>query len=120
MKKFYPNSSKWQLLLYHPLVFVKELKRLSKKHPGILDDIADLSAKLKENPILGTNLGQNVYKIRVAISGTNKGKSGGARVITCVILVNEIVFLAEIYLKNENDSIDLKNVVQRLSDEGLI
>ena len=57
--------------------FIKELKHISKKHPGILSDIAILSAKLKENPTLGTNLGQNVYKIRLAISGTNKGKSGG-------------------------------------------
>ena len=76
--------------------FTKELKRLSKKHPAILSDIAQLSAKLKETPTMGTDLGQHVYKIRLAISGTNKGKSGGARIITCVVLVREIVFLAEI------------------------
>ena len=73
--------------------FIKELKRISKKHPGILSNISKLSAKLKETPAMGTDLGQNVYKIRLAISGTNKGKSGGARIITCVVLVSEIVSL---------------------------
>lgn len=100
--------------------FIKELKRLSKKHRGILSDIASLSARLKENPTMGTDLGQNVYKIRLSISGTNKGKSGGARVVTCVLLVLETVFLSEIYLKNENDTVDVDSVIERLRTAGLI
>jgi len=68
---------------------------------------------------MGTSLGQNMYKIRLAISGTNKGKSGGARVITYVV-VNEIVYLAEIYLKSEHDTVEPDPLVQRLKDEGLI
>ncbi|MBS1533120.1 MAG: hypothetical protein JSU01_22665 [Bacteroidetes bacterium] len=100
--------------------FTKELKRIAKKHPGILSDIAKLSSKLKQTPETGTDLGQGIYKIRIAISGTNKGKSGGARIITCVVLVREIVYLAEIYLKNEADTVDVNLVVQRLRNEGLI
>jgi hypothetical protein len=65
-------------------------------------------------------LGQGVYKIRMAISGTNKGKSGGARIITCVVLIREVVFLSEIYLKNENDTVDVDLVIQRLKNDGLI
>ena len=61
-----------------------------------------------------------MYKIRLAISGTNKGKSGGARIITYVIVVTETVFLAEIYLKSEHERIDASLIVQRLKDEGLI
>jgi mRNA-degrading endonuclease RelE of RelBE toxin-antitoxin system len=79
--------------------FTKELKRLSKKHRSLLSDIANLSVKLKKDPIQGTDLGQGVYKIRLAISGTNKGKSGGARIITCVLLVRETVYLTDIYVK---------------------
>ena len=100
--------------------FVKELKRLAKKHPHIIPDIAALSAQLKENPKMGTDLGQNVYKIRLKISGTNKGKSGGARIIICVVLINQIVYLADIYLKNENDTVDVDRVIQRLHNDGLI
>lgn len=100
--------------------FIKDLKRLSKKHRILLTDIADLSAKLKINPTMGTDLGQNVYKIRISISGTNKGKSGGARIISCVVLVRETVFLSEIYLKNENDTVDVDLVIERLQRDGLI
>ncbi|NQX56552.1 hypothetical protein HQN86_23235 [Pedobacter panaciterrae] len=62
--------------------FKKELKQIAKKHKGILKDLNALIEELEENPIKGTDLGQNLYKIRLAISGTNKGKSGGARIIT--------------------------------------
>ena len=65
-------------------------------------------------------MGQGVYKIRMTISGTNKGKSGGARIITCVVLIREVVFLSEIYLKNENDTVDVDLVIQRLKNDGLI
>jgi len=100
--------------------FIKELKQISKKHKGILSDIAILSEQLKDNPTIGTNLGQNVYKIRLAISGTNKGKSGGARVITYVVIISETVYLSEIYLKSEHDTADADMVIQRLKDSGLI
>jgi len=69
---------------------------------------------------MGTDLGQNIYKIRLAISGTNKGKSGGARVITYVVIIDETVFLSEIYLKNEHDTVDVHMVIQRLKEDGII
>lgn len=100
--------------------FVKELKRISKKHKGILADIADLSAQLKQDPTIGTSLGHNFYKIRIAISGSNKGKSGGARVITYTILDKDTVILTEIYLKSEYDNTDISILIQRLKDDGLV
>ncbi|MBT2564588.1 hypothetical protein J7E50_01115 [Pedobacter sp. ISL-68] len=100
--------------------FAKELKRIAKKYRGILTDVAELSKEIKANPTQGVHLGQNVYKIRLAISGTNKGKSGGARVITYVLLDNETVFLIEIYLKSELDTIDVNRIIQRLKDVGII
>lgn len=108
------------ITIYPTNGFKKELKRISKKHRGILSDIAELSAQLKANPTMGIDLGQNLYKIRMAISETNKGKSGGARVITYVLLLEEMVYLSEIFLKNEHDTVDVDKVIQRLKDEGLI
>src|SRR5215469_12559769 len=87
--------------------FAKEAKRIAKKHPGIKGDIAKLIAELAENPTIGTELGHNFYKVRMSITGTNKGKSGGARVITYVILDQETVLLTEIYLKSEHDTVDV-------------
>ena len=46
-------------------------------------------------------LERNVFKIRLAITGSSKGKSGGARVITYVKINMQTIVLAEIYLKNE-------------------
>ncbi len=100
--------------------FIRALKQIAKKHKGILTDIAKLSTQLKEAPIMGTALGQNLYKIRLVVSGTNKGKSGGARVITYVLLANDTVYLTDIYLKSEYDTIDVNLLIQRLSDQGLL
>src|SRR5882757_3950166 len=94
--------------------FDREVKKIVKKHKGIKADIAKLIDELEVNPTKGTNLGQSVFKIRLPISGTNKGKSGGARVITCVVLVKEIVYLSDIYLKSEYDTVDADTVIQRL------
>ncbi|WP_349630846.1 hypothetical protein [Aquiflexum sp. TKW24L] len=48
---------------------------------------------LELEPEQGTNPGNNCYKIRIAISSKGKGKSGGARVITNIIIAEEIVYL---------------------------
>ncbi|HLF45787.1 MAG TPA: hypothetical protein VI548_05150 [Chitinophagaceae bacterium] len=40
-----------------------------------------------KNPIQGTSLEKNTYKIRLAISSKGRGKSGRARVITCVKII---------------------------------
>lgn len=100
--------------------FDKEVKRIAKKHKTLKSDLSKLIDELLLNPTTGTDLGQGVYKIRLAISGTNKGKSGGARVITYVVFLNKVVYLADIYLKNEHDTIDSNLIIQRLKDEGLI
>jgi len=100
--------------------FAKEAKRITKKHIGIKDDIAKLVAALAIDPTMGTELGHNFYKIRMRVSGTSKGKSGGARVITYVILNRETVLLTEIYLKSEHDTADTGILIQRLKDQGLI
>jgi len=100
--------------------FARELRQIAKKHRSILSDIAKLSQDIKADPTQGIHLGQNVYKIRLAISGTNKGKSSGARVITYVLVDHKTVFLAEIYLKSEHDSINADRIIQRLKEAGLI
>ena len=102
------------------LHFDKEVKRIAKKHKGIKSDIATLIDELEVNPTMGVDLGQNIFKIRLSISGTNKGKSGGARVITYVVIVNETVYLSEIYLKNEHDTVDADLIVLQLKNIGLI
>ena len=71
--------------------FRKAFKRLRKKYPTIIKDLAFLLSELTENPFIGDQLGNNCYKVRMAITAKGKGKSGGARVITCVKIVDDVI-----------------------------
>ncbi len=94
--------------------FDKQLKRYSKKYPSIKYELADLISQLEQNPELGTAIGHNCYKIRVAIASKGKGKSGGARIITCVVVKDAEVYLLYIYDKSEQSSITDKELLQLL------
>lgn len=85
--------------------FKKEAKKLQKKYPSLKSELEELGNTLAENPTTGTHLGNNVYKIRLAIKSKGKGKRGGARVMSYVKIVNEKVYLFSIYNKGEKDDI---------------
>ena len=77
---------------------------MAKKYRSILQDFRLLIDALQENPIIGEPLGKDCYKIRMAIASKNKGKSGGARVITCVKIVDDTLYLLSIYDKSEQEN----------------
>jgi mRNA-degrading endonuclease RelE of RelBE toxin-antitoxin system len=68
--------------------FQKEIKQLSKKYISLPADFANLLSILENNPATGESLGNNCYKIRMKVAAKRTGKSGGARVITCVKIVD--------------------------------
>ena len=53
-------------------MFDKQEKRLAKKYPTIKNDLAKLFESLEANLNQGTSLGNNFYKIRLAISASIK------------------------------------------------
>ncbi|TOB14795.1 hypothetical protein CGK11_24990, partial [Vibrio parahaemolyticus] len=77
------------------------MKRLSKKYPSLLDDVERLGEELSVHPQLGTPLGNQCFKIRLAIRSKGRGKSGGARVITYVKVSRRTVYLLDLYDKSE-------------------
>ena len=85
--------------------FEREAKRLGKKYRSLKNDLAELISSLEKNPQQGTSIGNGFYKVRMAISSKGKGKSGGARVITFVLVVKEMVYLSSIYDKSEKATI---------------
>jgi len=85
--------------------FEKEFKRLFKKYPSLKSDIFKLISQLEIGPITGIPLGKDFYKIRLSISSKGRGKSGGGRVITCVKVVQNTVYLATVYDKSEKSGI---------------
>lgn len=98
--------------------FERELKRLAKKYLSIKKDIEKLGTELLETPTLGTPLGNDCYKIRMAISSKGRGKSGGARIITYVQVIEKDIFLVAIYDKSEVGSISQKEIEARLMHLG--
>ncbi|NQZ76082.1 MAG: type II toxin-antitoxin system RelE/ParE family toxin [Ekhidna sp.] len=97
--------------------FKRDSKSLLKKYKSLKTEILDLISSLEEDPIQGTPLGNDCYKIRLAIKSKGKGKSGGARIITCVKMVDSFVYLLTIYSKSEKDNISDKELQQLI--EGL-
>ncbi len=92
-------------------------KATDKKFPSLKNEYATLIIKLKTNPAFGTSLGNDCYKIRLAVASKNKGKSGGARIITYLIVEDTTVFLLTIYDKSEQDNIsdkELKAMIKEL------
>ena len=87
--------------------FDRRFKKLAKKYKSLLNDYLTLSKELKDNPFQGVDLGGGVRKIRMTIASKGKGKSGGARVLTLNVLVNDDaeVTLLTIYDKNEIENV---------------
>ncbi|XDD51155.1 type II toxin-antitoxin system RelE/ParE family toxin [Leptospira sp. WS92.C1] len=98
------------------LQFERELKRLVKKYPSLKKEYKDLISSLENKPTQGTSIGQNCYKIRIPIASKGKGKSGGARVVTCVFLIDKIVYLVSIYDKSEKENISDKELQKIIQD----
>lgn len=96
--------------------FKKEAKRLSKKYPSLKTELAVLFTELEENPTIGTPLGNDIYKIRLAIASKNKGKSGGARVLSFVKVTPTTVLLFSIYSKGEIDNLSDKEIKELIKD----
>ena len=96
--------------------FKKEAKKLTKKYPSLRTELAALFVELQENPTIGTPLGNDIYKIRMAIASKNKGKSGGARVLSFVKVTETAVLLFSIYSKGEIDSLTDKEIREFIKD----
>ena len=90
--------------------FDRDVKRLAKKYPSLKNEFFELIQELKEQPKQGTALGNNCYKIHIAIASKGKGKSGGARVITYFQITATTVFLLTIYDKSEQENIPDKDL----------
>lgn len=99
--------------------FARELKPLIKKYPSLKKEIGELQQTLEGNPTFGTPTGKGCYKIRLSIASKNKGKSGGARVITHIVVHQETVYLISIYDKSEQGDIEAVDLIAFLREVPL-
>ena len=102
--------------------FARELKQLAKRYPSMKDDYKNFLDELAKTPLMGTELGKHLRKVRFPIASKSKGKSGGARVITHVLLVETDgadITLVTIYDKSDQDSITDKEIRKLMKRNGL-
>ena len=102
--------------------FARELKQLAKRYPSLKDDYCNFLNELRENPLMGMALGKHLRKVRFPITSKSKGKSGGARVITHVVLVETDgadITLVAIYDKSDQESITDKEIRKLMKRNGL-
>lgn len=98
--------------------FKREAKALIKRHKSLKEDLQAFEKLIQKDPTQGTPLGNNAFKIRLAIKSKGKGKSGGARVITYVVTNDEEVYLLTIYDKSDLSNIDdktLKGLIKEIN-----
>ncbi len=103
--------------------FAHEAKRLSKHYPSFKNDYSEFLKSLKEDPYQGDDLGNGVRKVRMAIASKGKGKSGGARVITLNILIDEAnmeINLLLLYDKQVADNFNQAALKDALKELGLL
>lgn len=96
--------------------FDKGIKKLAKKYPSLKNEFISLIHSLRQDPEQGTSLGNNCYKIRLAIKSKGKSKSGGARVITNIVIADTTVYLLAIYDKSDKENLTGKELKELLED----
>lgn len=90
--------------------FDRQAKRLAKKYRSLKSDLLALAGMLRERPEHGSPLGNGCFKVRMAITSKGRGRSGGARVITHLIVRQQRIYLLAIYDKSERSSLSDKEI----------
>ncbi len=106
--------------------FSRNLRTLAKKYRSIRNDIQPVIEQLEQGEFPGDQIpgvGYAVFKMRVRNSDTQKGKSGGYRLIYYVKTAMGIILLT-IYAKSEQVDVaaeDIRNIIteyeQRTTDD---
>jgi hypothetical protein len=96
--------------------YLRELRRLGRKYPSLVADVAALIEQLESDPTMGVPLGRDCYKIRLSISSKKAGKKGGARVVTCVKIEQDTLYFLRIFDKSEQSTITDKQLTEILKE----
>ncbi len=103
--------------------FKNDAKRLLKKYRSLKSELEAFIERTEQGGVQGTNLGNGLYKARLAVKSKGKGKSGGLRIISYQDIIlsvhDEVVYLVAIYDKAEASAADIKRLNQILKSYGL-
>ena len=91
-------------------LYLKSIKKLSKKFKNISKDVDIFLDNIKTIDDLGVELKSNVYKVRIANSNKNRGKSSGYRLISYLKIVDNDLHLLYIYDKSLIENLTEKEI----------
>lgn len=98
--------------------FQRKLKNLAKKYRQVPNDIQPVIEQLQLRELLGDRIpgiGFEVMKVRIRNSDTQKGKSGGYRLIYWVAST-ELLVLLDIYSKSDREDIEVNEIRQIIQE----
>jgi hypothetical protein len=105
----------------HTVTELKAFRKAAEKAGMSETDIADLIDYLGENPDAGDEMEGTggCRKLRFAVRGNSKGKSGGVRTITLYSGPNLPVFLITVFAKNVKVSLSMaeRNALKKMAGD---
>ena len=90
--------------------YAKSIKKLQKRFKHIETDCDNFIDSIQSTDDLGVDLGNGIYKVRIANSDKQSGKSTGYRLISYLKLVDKILYLMYIYDKSDMSTVSEKQV----------
>ncbi len=96
-------------------LFDKQAKKLSKKYRNIKNDLNTFLSDFETLHLQSTSIKKNLFKVRIANTNKNKGKSAGYRVYYYIQL-EETTYLLTIYDKSEVEMIN-EDLLMELIEE---
>ena len=100
--------------------FQRKLKALAKKYRKIQTDLQPILEQLQIGAFLGNqipDIGFVVIKVRLKNSDSQKGKSGGYRLIYWIVSP-EVIVLLDIYSKSDQSDIEVDEIRQIIKGFG--
>ncbi len=91
-----------------PEYFRKQIKKYVKKHRSLLGDV--IFCLKNFDPESHTNLGEDVYKIRLMVSDMKKGKRNSFRLIVVLVRHKDTLIPLTLYYKGDQDSISKREI----------
>jgi mRNA-degrading endonuclease RelE of RelBE toxin-antitoxin system len=96
--------------------FDRQVKKLAKRYRNIKKDLQSFIKNFDSIHQQATSIQKNLYKIRLANSNKNRGKSSGYRIYYYVQL-EETTYLVTIYDKSEITMIDEDMLIKIIEQE---
>ncbi len=96
-------------------LYQKAFKKLSKRYKNIDNDVNNFLCSIERKNDLGIELKSNIFKVRIANSNKNRGKSASYRLISYISIVKNELHLLYIY-----DKSTLVNLSEKEIDEIII